>query len=190
MHSPFNRVQQNLFWPRFGYLEEYRHFPLVRLQSNHDIFMPRNWSSSVSVISSLPRLNSLGALHISVEASETSDIGKCCHSMVGIDSSASQILLEEALAVSSGDSLETLSSKEIKERQRREKIGLANKGRVPWNKGRKHSSGNWIQSGNLCSNFKIYCNCLSLDGNCLSLDVVFSISQRLVSESSEEQLKP
>lgn len=27
------------------------------------------------------------------------------------------------------------------EKERRRKIGLANKGRVPWNKGRKHSAG-------------------------------------------------
>lgn len=33
----------------------------------------------------------------------------------------------------------TCSMKELKETQRRRKIGLANKGKVPWNKGRKHS---------------------------------------------------
>ncbi|PON45698.1 Nuclease associated modular domain [Parasponia andersonii] len=142
-HSPSNCIQQNLFWRRFGYLVEYRHFPLVRVQSNHDVFIPRNWCSSISLITSfsLPRLNSLGALHISVDTSETSDIDQCCQSMVDdIDSSADQILLEEVLAINRGDSLESLSSKDIKERQRREKIGRANRGKVPWNKGRKHSA--------------------------------------------------
>ena len=37
--------------------------------------------------------------------------------------------------------LENISDKEV---QRRQKIGLANKGRIPWNKGRKHSEGNWF----------------------------------------------
>ena len=124
------------------------------MQSNHDISMPRSRSSS------LPRLNSLGALHSSVDASEISDIGKCFQYMVGIDSSADKILLQE-VPINRGDSLKSLSIKDIKERQRREKIGLANKGRVPWNKGRKHSAGNWIESVNLLSKFEISCNCLN-----------------------------
>lgn len=33
------------------------------------------------------------------------------------------------------------SDRKIKEEERRRKIGLANKGKVPWNKGRKHSEG-------------------------------------------------
>lgn len=33
----------------------------------------------------------------------------------------------------------TYNMEELKEAQRRRKIGLANKGKVPWNKGKKHS---------------------------------------------------
>lgn len=33
------------------------------------------------------------------------------------------------------------SDRKVKEEERRRKIGLANKGKVPWNKGRKHSEG-------------------------------------------------
>ncbi|XP_062096977.1 uncharacterized protein LOC133802641 isoform X1 [Humulus lupulus] len=114
---------------------EYRHLPLVKMQKNHNTSVPWNHSSSLSPIDSLPRLNSLGALPIS-----GTDIGKRLQSLVGINSSADQNLLEEVLAINWNDSFKSLSSKEIKERKRREKIGLANKGKVPWNKGRKHSA--------------------------------------------------
>ncbi|XP_062096978.1 uncharacterized protein LOC133802641 isoform X2 [Humulus lupulus] len=105
------------------------------MQKNHNTSVPWNHSSSLSPIDSLPRLNSLGALPIS-----GTDIGKRLQSLVGINSSADQNLLEEVLAINWNDSFKSLSSKEIKERKRREKIGLANKGKVPWNKGRKHSA--------------------------------------------------
>ncbi|XP_006856109.2 uncharacterized protein LOC18445921 [Amborella trichopoda] len=39
-----------------------------------------------------------------------------------------------------GDSMEGISDKEIKEMQRRMRIGKANKGKTPWNKGKKHSA--------------------------------------------------
>jgi hypothetical protein len=39
------------------------------------------------------------------------------------------------------ESLESLDEEVVKERMRRMRIGLANKGKVPWNKGRKHTAG-------------------------------------------------
>ncbi|KAM6573956.1 hypothetical protein CsatA_022283 [Cannabis sativa] len=140
-HLIFHHLQIPSFHLRFSIFRsvsicgclEYRHF--IKMQKNHDISMPWNKSSSISHIDSLPKLNSLGALHIN-----GTDFGKWPHqSLVGINSSADQSLLEEVLAINWNDSFKSLSSKEIKERKRREKIGLANKGKVPWNKGKKHS---------------------------------------------------
>jgi hypothetical protein len=37
--------------------------------------------------------------------------------------------------------VESLDEEVVKERMRRMRIGLANKGKVPWNKGRKHTAG-------------------------------------------------
>lgn len=37
--------------------------------------------------------------------------------------------------------IEQRSDKDKNEMERRQKIGLANKGRVPWNKGKKHTAG-------------------------------------------------
>lgn len=39
------------------------------------------------------------------------------------------------------DSIISPCKKVVKERMRRMRIGLANKGKVPWNKGRKHTTG-------------------------------------------------
>lgn len=57
-------------------------------------------------------------------------------------SNASTVDLSDYLSngngvVALGDSL---SEEVLKERIRRMRIGLANKGKVPWNKGRKHSA--------------------------------------------------
>lgn len=140
LHLPSNCGQQNLLWPHFGYVVEYRHIPLIRVRPNNDISVLRNWSSSLSRISSLPRVNSVGSLHTFVHVGEKNGISESCQPIIGIDSCTSQIFVEEVLAVTTSDPLETLSDKDLKERRRREKIGLANKGRVPWNKGRKHSA--------------------------------------------------
>lgn len=40
--------------------------------------------------------------------------------------------------------VERRSDKDKNEMQRRQKIGLANKGRVPWNKGKKHTAGTFL----------------------------------------------
>lgn len=140
LHLPSNCGQQNLLWPHFGYVVEYRHIPLIRLRPNHDISVPRNWSSSLSRISSFPRVNSVGSLHSSVHIAEKNGISESCQPIISIDSCTSQIFVEEVPAVTTSDPLETRSDKDLKERRRREKIGLANKGRVPWNKGKKHSA--------------------------------------------------
>ncbi|KAJ7948728.1 Nuclease associated modular domain [Quillaja saponaria] len=81
-------------------------------------------------------------MDISVNVGDVSDSGKSCQSKVGINSYEKQIFNKEneVEVVGYNDSPETVSDKNHKEMQRRKKIGLANKGRVPWNKGRKHSA--------------------------------------------------
>lgn len=63
--------------------------------------------------------------------------------MVSADSSEKKILRMKYQEANISEFPRCLS-KDDKERLRREKIGLANKGRVPWNRGRKHSAGNKI----------------------------------------------
>lgn len=44
---------------------------------------------------------------------------------------------------------ESEAGRSVKEEERRRKIGLANRGKVPWNKGRKHTEGSRLESFNL-----------------------------------------
>lgn len=118
-------------------------FPLNKVKWNYNLSVLRNWSPSLAFADSVPRLHSLGALHFSIDMG-VSNIGMCCQSIVGTDdSSEKQTLRKEVQEINFSDFPKSLSIDD-KERQRREKIGLANKGRLPWNKGRKHSAGNEI----------------------------------------------
>uniref|UniRef100_A0A2N9EXT4 Nuclease associated modular domain-containing protein n=1 Tax=Fagus sylvatica TaxID=28930 RepID=A0A2N9EXT4_FAGSY len=95
--------------------------------------MVKNMSPSLTFVSSFPRVHAFGALQISVDVGDASDSGECHQSKV----SENRTLNGENRVVSS-DSEDTIE--DHKERQRRRKIGLANKGRVPWNKGKKHTA--------------------------------------------------
>lgn len=136
MHSPVSLVRQDHFWQRFGYAAEYRRFPLITVQSDHTIFVTRNFLSSCSLMSSFPNMD------VDIDVDEMSDIAKCRESLSSQDSSARQTLGEEVLEISRRGSLETHAIEDVKETQRREKIVLANKGKVPWNKGKQHNEGN------------------------------------------------
>ncbi|PQM42718.1 uncharacterized protein Pyn_38137 [Prunus yedoensis var. nudiflora] len=125
-HSTLNRV------PLFGYVVEPTHFPQNTQHLNYHLPVLKNWP---------PLFHSLGAMHISADMAEKFDILNVCHSILGMNSYEKQSSVREVQSMHHTDSPDNIS-KEEKERQRRKKIGLANKGRVPWNKGRKHSSGN------------------------------------------------
>lgn len=58
-----------------------------------------------------------------------------------IDSSIDQTLDVKMQLENYFSTPENHVTEDYKERERRIKIGLANRGRVPWNKGRKHSAG-------------------------------------------------
>lgn len=140
MHSPVSHVQQDHFWQRFGYVAYYKRFPLIRVQSGHNISVTRNFLSSCSHISSLSSMD----VDVDVDVDETSDISKCLESLGRQDSSARRISGEEVLEINRSGYLESHAIEDVKETRRREKIGLANKGRVPWNKGKQHNEGNRI----------------------------------------------
>ncbi|BFG31110.1 hypothetical protein CerSpe_173840 [Prunus speciosa] len=132
-HSTLNHV------PLFGYVVEPTHFPQNTHHLNYHLPVLKNWPPLYAFVHSFPRFHSLGGMHISADMAEKFDILNVCHSILGMNSYEKQSSIREVQSMHHTDSPDSIS-KEEKERQRRKKIGLANKGRVPWNKGRKHSS--------------------------------------------------
>ncbi|KAL6999599.1 hypothetical protein U1Q18_000757 [Sarracenia purpurea var. burkii] len=104
--------------------------------SNYRASLVRNKSGVFGVT----RVRASQVLNI-VDTEEISDLGKHCGQKLGIYSSEEQIFTDKAQVVHSCSvSEEIFIDEDQKESNRRRKIGLANKGKVPWNKGRKHST--------------------------------------------------
>lgn len=63
----------------------------------------------------------------------------------GGDGDPSEAVVDHSDYLDNGDEVvgfgDSLSEEVLKERIRRMRIGLANSGKVPWNKGKKHSAG-------------------------------------------------
>lgn len=111
------------------------------LLSNYHQFFVKKVFSSYSFRCSLS-LQPVRALQNSMGAEEGFMFCNSCWSEDSIKSKQMQNLSEEAHVFDCYSSQEFSNDEDYKEEQRRRKIGLANKGRVPWNKGRKHSAGN------------------------------------------------
>lgn len=75
-----------------------------------------------------------------MDAGEALMFCKTCWSKDSVKSIEMQNLDQEAQEYRYYSTQEYSNDKDYKEEERRRKIGLANKGRVPWNKGRKHSA--------------------------------------------------
>ncbi|EEF29081.1 conserved hypothetical protein [Ricinus communis] len=87
---------------------------------------------SYASISSIPKLQHSGAFQIS------SDSGKHFQLKCGQDSADTENLNEEVLPDGNHDSYKSLVNDKKRQRKRNRKHG--NKGKVPWNKGRKHTA--------------------------------------------------
>ncbi|PSS05855.1 hypothetical protein CEY00_Acc19125 [Actinidia chinensis var. chinensis] len=100
----------------------------ITKQSICQVSLVNNKSPSFALVSSLTGMHASQALNI-VDRVETSDVSK----------SESQTFTDEVQFYSSSNSAEGSVDEDQKEIRRRRKIGLANRGKVPWNKGKKHS---------------------------------------------------
>ncbi|XP_004294127.1 PREDICTED: uncharacterized protein LOC101302046 [Fragaria vesca subsp. vesca] len=107
---------------------------------NYHLRVLRNRPPLIASTNSSPQLHYIGAMQISVGMDEKCDIANLSHSIVSRKSREQQNIRKEVRLIGQSDSTVSISNEEIKERERRKKIGLANKGKVPWNKGRKHSA--------------------------------------------------
>ncbi|XP_017980565.1 PREDICTED: uncharacterized protein LOC18594150 isoform X1 [Theobroma cacao] len=137
-HPPCSHVPDTLLWPLSPVADYMRCQPNM-LQSNHHEFVVKKVLSPVSFRSSLS-LQPVRSLQTSMDAGKTFMFCKTLRSKDSIKSIQMQNLSEKAQVYGHYSSHVCSNDENRKEEQRRRKIGLANKGRVPWNKGRKHSA--------------------------------------------------
>ncbi|XVF18697.1 hypothetical protein REPUB_Repub11eG0045200 [Reevesia pubescens] len=135
--------QTPFLWP-LSSVADYMHCQPNILQSNYHQFVLKKVFSSYSFRCSLSLLP-VRALQTSMNAGETLMFCNNCWSKDGIKSIQKQNLSEDHQVYGCYSSQEYSNDVDHKEEQRRKKIGLANKGRVPWNKGRKHSAETCIR---------------------------------------------
>ncbi|KAK4849761.1 hypothetical protein QYF36_000605 [Acer negundo] len=131
-------VPNTLLWPSSAIME-HTHCQPNTFQANYHESAAKKISPLFSHFNSL-RDHPFGALHISLDVRKMSGICNCYIPEVSIDSSEMQTSNEDAEIDIYCQSLEYRGEKYQKEMERRRKIGSANKGRVPWNKGIKHTA--------------------------------------------------
>lgn len=109
------------------------------------MFQANYWESATKKIYpsafNSSRDHPFGASYISLNVRKVSHFCNCYASESCVDLYEMQTPDEDAQIDLCRRSLESIGDKYSKELERRKKIGLANKGRVPWNKGVKHTAG-------------------------------------------------
>ncbi|MED6159932.1 hypothetical protein PIB30_046831 [Stylosanthes scabra] len=114
--------------------------PLVILKVQPQVSVVKTAIPKSTFVCSSRRVLPIQELHISADDGESAAIEEDNRSKVSIDSLELSYVNNGNEIGSLDDFVEPLNKKVLKERIRRMRIGLANKGRVPWNKGRKHTS--------------------------------------------------
>ncbi|KAJ0101904.1 hypothetical protein Patl1_04806 [Pistacia atlantica] len=130
-----NHVLNPILFPP-STMVEFNHLPST-FEANYRETPAKKISCSFSYFNSF-RLQPVGAFRINVDVGEIPGFCKCHKSKIGIDSMEIQTFDEGPLDAFY-DSIDSVYNEDYKEKERRRKIGLANKGNVPWNKGRKHT---------------------------------------------------
>ncbi|XP_052301206.1 uncharacterized protein LOC7455960 isoform X2 [Populus trichocarpa] len=136
-HLPCNHVSNNLLWPTLGYVLEHTHFQPNVQQSNHRNSIVMNTCPICASISTFPRVYDSAALQISVSVRETTGSSKHFHSKISLDSAEKQTLIKEVQLDGYRDTAESINDLPKKGKGKKKH---GNKGRIPWNKGRKHTS--------------------------------------------------
>ncbi|XP_040987419.1 uncharacterized protein LOC121235201 isoform X3 [Juglans microcarpa x Juglans regia] len=131
--SSFLHHPNHFSMPLFGNVVRCAQCSANAVNLNNHVAVVKNMSSSLAFNRSFPRYHPFATLQISVGVGDAFNSSKCHQSKV-----SEKVILGEDKVVGYIDFVEGIE--DDKERQRRRKIGLANKGRVPWNKGKKHSA--------------------------------------------------
>ncbi|GAB4846553.1 hypothetical protein Ancab_025558 [Ancistrocladus abbreviatus] len=139
-YSPLHHTSNLFHWPLSRIITEFSNCQRLAVHSNHHGLLMKNISLSFAI--SRSRLHLLRAFPASIEAIVLSDVRTYPDS-----DSCANLRYEAAENEERCLSCQSDSAAAYKETERRRKIGLANKGRVPWNKGRKHTAETraWIK---------------------------------------------
>ncbi|XP_042519032.1 uncharacterized protein LOC122092806 [Macadamia integrifolia] len=126
--------------PIYTYVVDGAHLQPAMLQSNIQIAFSKNTCRTVTFTNSFPIVHCAGTLQLNINAGEKSDAGHNLLAEADTGLLPKQTISEDVEGDSDSDSDEGVGDVDHKELRRRRKIGLANKGKIPWNKGRKHSA--------------------------------------------------
>ncbi|KAJ6886766.1 MAP7 domain-containing protein 2-like [Populus alba x Populus x berolinensis] len=113
------------------------HFQPNVQQSNHRNSIVMNTCPAYASISTFPRVYDSAALQMSVYVRETTGSSKHFHSKISLDSAEKQTLIEEVQLDGYRDTAESINDLPKKGKGKKKH---GNKGRIPWNKGRKHTA--------------------------------------------------
>ncbi|OVA13274.1 hypothetical protein BVC80_289g12 [Macleaya cordata] len=116
------------------------HLQPTAMQSNSHTSFVKNTYHSFTIPNSLLRVHCTGTLQFFVNVGDSSQAGEHLKQQVSKVSFRDQTFSKEIQVDSSPESSETFDNEDRKETERRRKIAVANKGKTPWNKGRKHSA--------------------------------------------------
>ena len=126
---------------------EYTHFQPNVQQSNNCTSIEKKICPAYASISTFPRIDDFVALQIGVDVGETTGSSKQYQSKISPDPAEKQTLSEDVQLDGCQYSAESTNDLPKKRRKRKKKHG--NKGKVPWNKGRKHTAGKCISNNSL-----------------------------------------
>ncbi|XP_042482572.1 uncharacterized protein LOC122062972 [Macadamia integrifolia] len=138
--SPPSFAVNTHFGPIYTYVVDGAHLQPAILQSNIQIAFSKNTSRTVTFTNSFPIVHCAATLQLNINAGEKSDVGHNLLAQADTGLLPKQTISEDVEGDSDSDSDEGVGDVDHKELRRRRKIGLANKGKIPWNKGRKHSA--------------------------------------------------
>ncbi|KAJ4977433.1 hypothetical protein NE237_002539 [Protea cynaroides] len=124
----------------YTYVVDGAHLQPALVQSNIQIAFSKNIFRPVTFINFFQRVQCTGTLQLNKNAGEKTDVWHRLLPQSDTGLLLKQTISEDAEGDSDSVSVERVGDVDHKELRRRKKIGLANKGRIPWNKGRKHSA--------------------------------------------------
>ncbi|KAF9621541.1 hypothetical protein IFM89_022768 [Coptis chinensis] len=136
--SPHNYVPNTLSRPLFIYVMDGYHLQQTVVQANAPVSVLNIRSHSPTFANFFSRVHSARTLQLSDIVGNSSQ--RTLKAQVSASLSWNHTIDEERQVDFTSGCIEDMDVKADKEIERRKKIGVANKGKAPWNKGRKHSA--------------------------------------------------